>query len=146
MTLRKSWLMGAALAAALPLHAEEVRLKSGVRADLSSAALVTAPEKFGGIAAGNTLELTYTVSGSGYSLRQDAQSLCRVNWSKHFNSTKAKLTATQLNSGIRLIDTNAPLVAVKVTFQKAPASGSHFAVGVSQWMDMRGLNKCRLQS
>ncbi|OBY26732.1 hypothetical protein A9D60_17895 [Leisingera sp. JC1] len=120
-----------------------MRLKSGVRAELSSSALVTAPSKYGGTAAGNVLELTYTVSDTGNSLQRDAQSLCRVYWSRHFNSIKAKLAATQLNSGFQLIDTNAPLVAVKVTFQKATNPGSRVSAGISKWFSMSGLNKCR---
>ncbi|MBY6068775.1 hypothetical protein KUW17_18680 [Leisingera aquaemixtae] len=115
--------------AALPVHAEEVRLKSGTSAELSSSALVSAPSKYGGAAAGNALELTYTVSDSGYSLQRDAQSLCRRFWSRHFNSVKAKLAAAQINSGVRLIDTNTPLVAVKITFEKAPDPGSLVSAG-----------------
>ncbi|WP_211236010.1 hypothetical protein [Leisingera aquimarina] len=136
--------MGLALGAAFPLSAEEVRLKSGVSAELASSALVTAPSKFGGAAAGNALELTFTVSDTGYFLQQDAQSLCRVNWSRHFNALKAKLAAVQINSGVRLVNTNAPLVAVKITFKPAASeTGNQVSIATFLWLNMRGLNKCQ---
>ncbi len=120
-------------------RAEPIVLKSGARGDLS-ASIATAPVRFGGPSAGNFLELKVALKGGMEpNLTIDGRSVCHLHGLKMYWRIR---TGSTLPAELRdLIDLNAPLVGVRVTFMQESATG--ISVGTFVNFDMRGVVKCR---
>lgn len=132
------------LSALLPAtgRPSEIVLKSGARGSLA-VSVIEAPKRFGGPSAGNMIGLTVTVTSERSAKPHvDASSLCQ----RYGKSSYARMQSDHafIEATNNLIDLNAPLVGVRVSFRRK--TDGPVAVAWHSNFDMSGIVKCRPHS